>query len=511
MSISLFTFLNTALGAPVSWEPLLVDGSILSDLDSTQNSTDWSGPAEYAQEDNVFYLRFSVYPPLICDPSDDSLRWRVVFSSDGLPSNPSHGIEWTCASVTLGELSNWTGSIVQIGDLVYDEIVSIESNSFIITLPLLDLPIELLSQVSIGAISFEDGIPIDVLGTPDGALNQIWSDPLTLDSDSDGLSESLEIIYGTDPTDGDSDDDGLVDGQEYVLGSDPYSCDTDGDRILDGTEAGVRTAHPDTNLEIEGCFKADTNPLSTTDPTNPDTDGGGSDDGFEDRNQDGHVANWEGDPTDPMDDPDSDEDGIQDIFEVDCPNGLSDDADGDGILDTSEMFEDSDSDTIPNFCDDDDDGDGLPTLDEGEDDYDQDGLPNYLDTDSDDDGLSDTLEGFDDNDCDEKFDYLDNNPSDGPCSDDDHDGLTNPEEIECGTDPLLPDTDLDGILDFYECNEQEDAPSDFDPNSPNSLDKDPMNESKFGCQKSGFPSLWMSLIAFLIILRRKVSSCTDIG
>lgn len=45
--------------------------------------------------------------------------------------------------------------------------------------------------------------------------------PLTKDSDSDGLSDRDEIIYATDPFDKDTDGDGYIDGEEIASGYDP--------------------------------------------------------------------------------------------------------------------------------------------------------------------------------------------------------------------------------------------------------------------------------------------------
>ena len=67
------------------------------------------------------------------------------------------------------------------------------------------------------------------------------------DIDSDGLSNSLEIMLGTDPDDADSDDDGLSDFEEvnrdgdpsnYTEGTDtdPSNEDTDGDTLPDGID-----------------------------------------------------------------------------------------------------------------------------------------------------------------------------------------------------------------------------------------------------------------------------------
>jgi subtilisin family serine protease len=73
-----------------------------------------------------------------------------------------------------------------------------------------------------------------------------------LDSDSDGLSDALEVMAGTDPLDSDSDDDGLTDYQEVAwdgddtaystgLDTDPLNADTDSDGIIDGAESLAST------------------------------------------------------------------------------------------------------------------------------------------------------------------------------------------------------------------------------------------------------------------------------
>ena len=41
------------------------------------------------------------------------------------------------------------------------------------------------------------------------------------DADEDGLSDALEVEYGTDPTDPDTDDDGYLDGAEVAAGTNP--------------------------------------------------------------------------------------------------------------------------------------------------------------------------------------------------------------------------------------------------------------------------------------------------
>ncbi len=58
-----------------------------------------------------------------------------------------------------------------------------------------------------------------------------------LDSDGDGLPDALEnLVYGSDPNLTDTDGDGLQDGEELSIGTDPASNDTDGDGLSDAEE-----------------------------------------------------------------------------------------------------------------------------------------------------------------------------------------------------------------------------------------------------------------------------------
>ena len=256
----------------------------------------------------------------------------------------------------------------------------------------------------------------NLFGSP--ALEAVISDALVFDSDGDGLSDAEEEALGTDLADIDSDDDGLTDGEEAnTYGSDPLICDSDEDGLLDGLEAGLTEAGEGTDTDA-GCFAADADPTTTTDPASADTDGGGLADGEEDLNLSGQIDAWETDPNDPADDVDADDDGITDALEDECGGSDGIDNDSDGVPDSEEGTTDTDGDGLPDFCDDDDDGDGIPTAEEGSADTDGDGTPDHLDLDSDDDGALDSEEGTGDVDCDEIRNFQDANDNDGPCGDD---------------------------------------------------------------------------------------------
>jgi hypothetical protein len=68
-----------------------------------------------------------------------------------------------------------------------------------------------------------------------GAAPDASSQPAYVDSDSDGLEDSLEAKLGTDPARADTDGDGLSDYDEYCkYRTDPTKKDSDGDGVPDG-------------------------------------------------------------------------------------------------------------------------------------------------------------------------------------------------------------------------------------------------------------------------------------
>ena len=110
----------------------------------------------------------------------------------------------------------------------------------------------------------------------------------------------------------DADDDGLTDATEHFdTGTDPNDPDTDGDGCQDGTELGL------TEPEVSGAtdtsvFVPDSDPTTTTDPLDEDSDDDQLLDCDEDSDGDGEVDDDETDPNNP----DTDGGGVSDGEEV---------------------------------------------------------------------------------------------------------------------------------------------------------------------------------------------------
>jgi len=70
----------------------------------------------------------------------------------------------------------------------------------------------------------------------DGQEHALGADPLSEDTDSDGIGDGYEMLYETNATEGDSDGDHISDGFEVSSLMSPLSNDTDGDGVNDSRE-----------------------------------------------------------------------------------------------------------------------------------------------------------------------------------------------------------------------------------------------------------------------------------
>ncbi|MEZ5448367.1 MAG: hypothetical protein R3E89_04930 [Thiolinea sp.] len=338
-------------------------------------------------------------------------------------------------------------------------------------------------------IASNDPLDSDGDSLTDPLERELGTDPNDPDTDGDGLTDGEEDANGsgvteageTNPLDADSDDDGLSDGAEDTNGNgvvdagetDPLNPDSDQDGLQDGTEQGVTTpiaggtSDGGTPVSYAGTdnatFIPDSDPASTTDPLNPDTDQDGLQDGTElgvttpiasGGSEGGTPVSYTGtnpsnfvpdsDPgstTDPLN-PDTDAGGVCDgSLTVTGVCVAGEDLNNNGALDSGE--------TDPNIGSNDpldSDGDGLTDpleLELGTD-------PNDPDTDND--GLPDGVEDANGNGV---IDVGETNPLD---ADSDDDGLSDGAEdangngvVDAGeTDPLNPDSDQDGLQDGTE-------------------------------------------------------------
>ncbi len=262
-------------------------------------------------------------------------------------------------------------------------------------------------------------------GLSDGdELRRYLTDPLDPDTDRNescyegGIPDGKEVMLGLDPLDGrddfpirDRDSDGLSDTYEIIIGTDPFVSDSDGDGLLDGEEVHIYGTDPlDKHSDDDGLTDGDEVNIHLTDPLNTDTDG----DGLNDRAE---VYDWYTDPLNNDTDGDMIPDGVEALQLETLP--LDPDTDGDGLLDGEEYY-----------------------LDYNSTQYGQQGL-DPTDPDTDGGGAGDGVEvllggdplwGGDD----------------GSFVDTDNDGLRDIEETLYGTDPLKADTDGDGLMDGHE-------------------------------------------------------------
>lgn len=356
-----------------------------------------------------------------------------------------------------------------------------------------------------------------------GTIEASETNPLDADTDDDGISDGEEITFLLDPLDSDTDNDGLNDGLEIgrttkisngesdesevpFLGTaafwvpdsdpatitDPLDPDSDNDGLSDGPLDVTSVCIGGEDLNSDGSDIGETSPLDA------DTDDDGLADGNEDLDGNGFIGGME---TDALNS-DTDSDGLNDGLEKGTTSSLSSGT-SDGAyalnrvsyLGTTGWTPDADEGSVTDAKDSDTDNDGIL---DGIEDADHDGLQDVsetdpLDADTDDDGISD---GDEDEDYDGVVDANETDPLDEDTDNDKlNDGLENglttgvftgnsdifsiPYQGTNGTwtadsdpttitNPLLADTDDDGIIDGDEDADKDgrrDA-SETDPNNP---------------------------------------------
>lgn len=140
----------------------------------------------------------------------------------------------------------------------------------------------------------------DMDGVPNTIEVILGSNPFNPDTDGDGTDDNEEILNGSDPTDPnnhpgqgandhypDTDGDGLPDVVEASLGTNPSMADSDGDSWGDGSEVFYGSNPLDGNstpVDRDGDGIPD---MVDAAPTNPDVNNNGILDGDEDSNGDG--------------------------------------------------------------------------------------------------------------------------------------------------------------------------------------------------------------------------------
>lgn len=187
----------------------------------------------------------------------------------------------------------------------------------------------LCSAVFISACSSSSDDP----ATTPTATNEIPATSV-LDSDGDGITDSLETQLGLDPMSADSDGDGVADGLDQFSSDGPVddqACEADTDSDGGSTEPEVIVPDPmddevdNSIIDTDGDGLTDDSELALgLDPLNIDTDG----DGFSD--------NDDRFPNDPLANADSDDDGVsdsRDAFPFDATETT--DLNGDGLGDNA--------------------------------------------------------------------------------------------------------------------------------------------------------------------------------
>ncbi len=348
----------------------------------------------------------------------------------------------------------------------------------------------------------------------DGTPDDLDMDPLDpcvgLDSDSDGMADSLgaSMLNGSAcdasayTIDDDDDNDGWTDVEEADCGSDPLNAtsmpdDFEGDHVCDVVDEDDDN---DGTLDVDDAF-----PYDPSEFTDYDGDGIGNNADTDDDNDnvtDGldafpldasETSDFDGDGIGDNADTDDDDDGCLDVDDAfpyhagECVDsdgdGLGDNADpdddGDNVADVADPFPndptewaDDDGDGIGNNADTDDDGDGVDDVDDAfpEDpsesvDSDGDGQGDNSDADDDGDGVNDGIDVFP-NDPSEFADLDGDGIGNNADTDDDGDGTPDEDDAFPNNPSETADLDGDGLGDNADQDDDGDGDADVDDQFP---------------------------------------------
>ncbi|WP_452222394.1 T9SS type B sorting domain-containing protein, partial [Lacinutrix salivirga] len=223
--------------------------------------------------------------------------------------------------------------------------------------------------------------------------------PIMIDSDGDGVLDSVEIMNGTDPSNPCSYNPEDV----TEVQTEPFlSLDCDGDGVPNGDELFP----PDGEEPTDPTNPCDFLIADVSLPQSPEWVEGDCDNDNVSNGDELPFGDTDGDGLPNFNDPDDDNDGVDTINE-DYGNTNPDNGPFDPTGDDDPTNDDTDGDGIPDYLDVDDDNDGILTMNEGPDpdengigfggdaiDSDGDGLPDYLEVHNYDPNAEDDLEIF---------------------------------------------------------------------------------------------------------------------
>ena len=221
-----------AAPAVLASEPVVVDLMMDFDTDATLG-----GGLELLYDNSLLqYESFELNPALNDDPAYRAGIAPVV-NSDGSLKNGilSFGhFDGLSGSQKVGTITFTPSSAAAVG-IAY---VSLLNNAapygdFYGAASYVGQPVKYEdTTVSIGVDTDGDGVVDSLDAFPDNISE--WAD-----TDGDGLGDNYELQNDMDPNNQDTDGDGIIDSVEVALGTDPTSNDTDGDTILDSDELGL--------------------------------------------------------------------------------------------------------------------------------------------------------------------------------------------------------------------------------------------------------------------------------